>query len=288
MATAAKPAELVPHDQFVAEHAARVASINAIRDNEIEEAEQAKTRAHQAHAKTSKLAAAEHATQRLERTGAVVGATLARLHEVTYSGNPRDVARAEILGKHFRHCETATLHALGRPLGDELGVVYCQNFVKKYPDAKALGRFANGENWSRFVGDGLSVFVNRANVALRNEYDVNGQLDALLALDAAVARIGTEPGYGAVDDELALWAIRAACLPGDVAEARYQAHAAEVKARNIVASQAECALRVAAARGDAEARAKIAARGPGVLEALIRNAASILRQVGISEREAAI
>lgn len=281
-----KPVELVSHLDFTTAHAARVASIHSVKATELAELEAATTRAHNAHTRALKVAVTEHAAERLARHEAVVSESIAGLRSLWESYIiDHGISRAETLGKAFRHRDRTTLRDLGRHLENELAVALCEHFAAKHPSANALARFASLDNWARAGDSGIGFFANRANEALRNQYDIKSIQDSLLALESVIARVATSPGY--VNAEPELWPIIAGCWPGDIAEQKRQAHTAAVKARNIAAHVEETSLRVAAARGDAAARAKIAERGPGFLEAVLKNAKSIVRMVGLHEREAA-
>lgn len=292
MAAASRKAELPSHAEFQASHVARVASINEVHSNEIEEAEKAKTRAHVNKAKTLKVVSAEHQASRLERNAAVVQDSIA-LFRTSWANfvSTRELGKAEVVGKHFRNREAETLRVLGRQLTDELAIAVCEEFAARHPHTDARARFANyADNWIRMFESGIAFFAQRAALALRNQFDIQAQQSALLQLEAAVARIGAAPGYFGcpTEDVDALWSITASCLPGDIDEQRRQAHVAAVKARNIAAHVENSAVTLAAARGDATARAAVDARGPGFLDALLRNAKSIVKMAGLHEREAAL
>lgn len=289
MATRKQP-ELSSHTDFAAAHKARLAAIDGVRANELAEIDAAHTRANVAHEKCLRLAQEEFAAARLERTAAVVSETISLLRTAVAAYSvTRDISRAQVVGQHFRNREAVTRRVLERPLQNELGVAFAEEFLSKYPEARrleALGRFV--ANWKGIMGDGIAFYVGKANDALRCDHAFREIQESLLALEARIAYIATAPGVGCVCAEEAqeLWAIMSACLPGDVEEARQRELEAKAKARHIEAGAAEQALRVAAARGDAAARAQIDARGPGFLRAVLDSAGSILRMAGFSEREA--
>lgn len=287
MATRKQP-ELSSHTDFAAAHKARLAAIDGVRANELAEIDAAHTRANVAHEKCLRLAQEEFAAARLERTAAVVSETISLLRTAVAAYSvTRDISRAQVVGQHFRNREAVTRRVLERPLQNELGVAFAEEFLSKYPEARrleALGRFV--ANWKGIMGDGIAFYVGKANDALRCDHAFREIQESLLALEARIAYIATAPGVGGVCASQELWAIMSACLPGDIEEARQRELEAKAKARRIEAGAAEQALRVAAARGDAAARAQINARGPGFLRAVLDNAGSILRMAGLSEREA--
>jgi hypothetical protein len=287
MATAPRKA-LSPHDQFIADHARSVAAIDDVKAVELAQLEAATTRAHTAHAKARKISEAEHQAARLTRNAAVVQDSIA-LFRTAWQAFTVDhgIGRAQILGQHWRVREAVTQRDLGRDLSLELAVAVCQDFISKHPNAKA--RFANyQDNWVMMAESGICFFAQRAAHALRSEFDLQAMQSALLQLGAVVARVGSAPGYFGVpaEDVEPLWLVTTSCLPPELAEQQRQVHTAAVKARRIAEHQAESGLRVEAARGDQAARDTFTARGPGFLEAILRNAETILRQAGLDVREA--
>lgn len=276
MATRKQP-ELSSHAEVTAAYVARVASINDVHANEIEDLERAKTRAHVAKAAALKTADREFQAERLARHTHVVSDVLEVLRNVMRPAEASwDLGRVEPLGKAFTLADARKLRLLGCGLTNELGILLCDKFAERVPGAVA--RFATDLNWNRITDDGIQPAVARANAAFRNPHDLIGAQRALIELSATVARVGSAPGYPTAhpDEAAELWAIKSAILPPDLEEERRKALADVMKAKASAAAIAEQELRVSAVRGSAAAREALNSRGPGVLEAVLTHGKSIL------------
>ncbi|RYZ01807.1 MAG: hypothetical protein EOO73_34235 [Myxococcales bacterium] len=284
MATASpKKPELTSHADFLAAHASRVQSVHDLRFKELSEVDKARTRAETAFSKALEVAERDHAAERLTRHIAVVSESVRLLHDSLeqFETSGSSLGAAQITGQLHQTRDAISTRDIGQPLTKEAVIAECLLFHEKHPEAKALNRFAYSGNWDGLFDSGLSAAALRVSRALRNEFDLRGQQDALLALRSTVARIATAPGISAVSDEhtAELWPIISGVLPGDVYEARMNAHAKGVRARNAAEATAERDLQFRAIQGDQAARDEVHARGPGELAAILRGAAQIYHLV---------
>jgi len=283
------PESLTSDEQFRRDHAARLTALTATRDEELQRLEGAATRAKAAHAKASTAAVEEFQAARLQRHYAVNAGVLAALRPRWAAFlDSHSIQDASLFAEECRTQDAITTRVVAKPLEKEIVVVACLEFAARHPEAQSLSRFANSECWIPVLGEGFGSLAMQAAAAARNQFDLVGQQTAFLKLEAGVARIATVPGFGRVsaDDAEELWPIYAACLPADLHEQKFQAHIAAVKARDIARHIEEDALRVAACQGDKDARAKLAARGAGVLNAVLASADTILRFAGLRDRPA--
>jgi hypothetical protein len=278
MTTAArKPVELTNHIEFVAAHAARIQSVHDVHANELAEVDRARTRAVVAHEAALKAVEADYQTARVERATHVAQRVLLGLRVVVRGFSiGRDVNRAAIVGRETRKLEAITLRDLGRPLVDELAIAFALEVIDANPGA--MPRFANPEAWNPLLGGGLTFMANRALEAIRDEHNLPRQLSTLLELEAAVSKVGTSGQLYDAESAPEVWALRVACLPGDVAEARKQEIIKAIKARRTAAHVAEEDLRYRVFMNDPGARDAWARRGESLSD-LLKGAAGFLHRV---------